>query len=218
MAIREMMTVRDGDQLSPMGYGTFFTKWTECKPDTDPGRGREMVRSSSEKSIFRGIDSADLVDLHAQAVYDRHSQSSGKSSRLEQDFSESPQGRTDGQEAQFREWFEPITSGIIHIAEEKAKAKSDLKGTTLGNRASEDVVQVPGDFRLRDLQHRLVDLIDVLDSRGELSEARRTRRAWRFHLCECSVCKCCPPEPAEHQFQIWNWNLRLREYKDPAHD
>lgn len=218
MAIGEMMTVRDGDQLSPMGYGTFFTKWAECELDADAGRGREKVRSSSEKSIYRGIDAADVVDSNAQAVYERHGESSGKSSRLEQDFGDSPQGKIDGQKAQFREWFEPITSGIIHIAEEKAKAKSDLKGTTPGNRVSEGAVQVPGDFRLRNLQHRLVDLIDILDSRGERSEARRTRRARPSHSCECSVCKCCSPEPAEHQYRIWNWDLRIRKDKDSTND
>jgi hypothetical protein len=217
MAIGEMMTVRDGDQLSPMDYGTFFTSWAECEPDTHSGRGREKVRSSSEKSIYRGVDSAGVDNLNPPVVFERRSHSSGKSSGLEQDFGEIPQSKTDGQKAQFREWFEPITSGIIHIAEEKAKAKFDLKGTTPGNRASEDAVQVPGDFRLRNLQHRLVDLIDVLDSRGERSEARRTRRARPSHSCECSICKCCSLEPAERQYRIWNWDLRIRKDKTSAH-
>jgi len=229
MAIGEMMTVRDGDQLSPMGYGTFFTKWAECEPDMNSGRGRGKVRSSSEKSIYRGVDSADVVNFDPSAVFERrnHSgnlprniapsiRSSGKSSGLEQNLDKDSQAKTEGQRAQFREWFEPITSGVIHIAEEKARARSDLKGTALRNKASEDAIQVPGDFRLRNLQHRLVDLIDVLDSRGERSEARRTRRARPSRSCECSVCKCCPPEPAECQYRIWNWSLHIRRDKSLA--
>ena len=230
MAIGEMMTIRDGDQLSPMGYGTFFTKWAECEPDTSSSRGREKVRSSSEKSIYRGVESVDVVDSQPTAVYERRSHSgniqigiapsegsSGKSSGFEQDLDKRSQSKADGQKTQFREWFEPITSGILHIAEAKAKAKSDLKSTTPGKRSSRDAIQVPGDFRLRNLQHRLVDLIDILDSRGERSEARRTRRARPSRLCECSVCKCCSPGPAEHQYQILNWNLHIRKDKSLAH-
>lgn len=230
MAIGEMMTVRDGDQLSPMGYGTFFTKWGECEPYTGSSRGREKVRSSSEKSIYRGVESVDAVDPQPPVVYERRNhagniphgiapslRSSGKSSEFEPAGEKGSQGKSDGQKTRFREWFEPITAGIIHIAEEKAKAKPNRKGTNTSNCASEDAIQVAGDFRLRNLQHRLVDLIDILDSRGERSEARRTRRARPSHSCECSVCKCCSPEAAEHQYRIWNWNLHIRKNKSSAH-
>lgn len=229
MAIGEMMTVRDGDQLSPMGYGTFFTKWAECEPDSDFGRGREKVRSSSEKSIYRGVESADVVDSYPPAVVQERSHSgnlpssvapsidsSGKSNGSEQDANIISRSKLDSQKTQFREWFEPITSGIIHIAEEKAKAKSDLKHAASGDRVGEDAIQVPEDFRLRNLQHRLVDLIDILDPRGERSEARRTRRTRTSRSCECSACKCCSPEAAEYQYRIWNWNLYIRKDRNLA--
>ena len=224
MAIGEIMTVKDGDQLSPMGYGTFFAKWIDCEPDTDSGREGEKVRSSSKKSIYRGVDSADVVDSNPPAVHQRRSHSgdlsidsapsinaSGKSSASERDPDRSSRNKTDGQKTRFREWFEPITSGIIHIAEKRAKAKSDLKSTASRDRAGRDVVQVPEDFRLRNLQHRLVDLIDILDPRGERSEARRTRRTRTYHSCECSACKCCSPETVKHRDRIWNWNPYVRK-------
>jgi hypothetical protein len=229
MAIGEMMTVRDGDQLSPMGYGTFFTKWAECDPDIDSGRGRKKVRSSSEKSIYRGVESADVVDSYPPGMNQRRSHSGdipsgvapsphslGKSSSFEKDANRSPGSKTDGQKTQFREWFDPITSGIIQIAEEKSKARSDLKRTTSRDGASVDAIQVPGDFRLRNLQHRLVDLIDILDPRGERSEARRTRRTRTSRLCACSACKCCTPRTVEHQYRIWNWNFHVRKDKSSA--
>lgn len=95
-------------------------------------------------------------------------------------------------------WFELITAGIIQIAEEKAKAKADLKGIATSNPGSEGAILVSEDFWLRNLQLRFVDLIDVLDSRGERSEARRTKRARPSRSCECSACRRCSPEPAEH--------------------
>ncbi|GAB7335357.1 hypothetical protein MBLNU13_g07743t2 [Cladosporium sp. NU13] len=164
MAIGEMMTVRDGDQLSPMGYGTFFSKWAECEPETDSVRGRDKVRSSSEKSIYRGVESADVVDLNPPAVHQRRNHPgdlpsdvapsiniAGNSSAFERDPDRSSQNKMDGQKTQFREWFEPITSGIIHIAEEKAKAKSDVKHTASRDRAGEDAIQVPESLSAEEL-------------------------------------------------------------------
>lgn len=229
MAIGEMMTVKDGDQLSPMGYGTFYKRWMEFEPELNLIRGREKVRSSSEKSIYRGIDSPDAVDLHAPAVsetrtrpfndnhsVDESSHSSAKSSALEQEPANGFQGRGDGQYTQFREWFQPITSGIIHIAEARAKAKPAIGNNGIGNMSSGDVTPVPGDSRLRKLQHRLVDLIDILDARGERSEARRTKRTRPSPSCECSACRRYSPENTEQHYRVWNWNLHIRKDKNLA--
>lgn len=229
MAIGEMMTVKDGDQLSPIGYGTFYTRWMECEPELNLVRGREKFRSSSEKSIYRGIDSPDVVDLHAPMIsetrtrpfnddhnVDPSSHSSGKSSALEQEPANGFQGRGDSQHTQFREWFEPITSGIIHIAKARAKAKTGSGNNEIGNMSGGDVAPVPGDFRLRNLQHRLVDLINILDARGERSEARRTKRTRPSRSCECSACRYCSPETTDQHYRVWNWNLYIRKDKNPV--
>lgn len=73
-------------------------------------------------------------------------------------------------DAAFKKWFEPIDSGITTLVEARAK----------GNRRA--------NYRLRRLQHLLVDLILLLDKDGVATEKHKQTKVDPANGCICNNC------------------------------
>ena len=110
MAIGELMTIKDGDQLYCMGFAAFEVKY-KSEPD-------------------------------------------------------------------FKKWFEPIESGITLLVDEMAR----------GNPVS--------NYRLRRLQHLLVDLVMLLDEDRLSSGQNKQLKVDAAHDCRCEKCPGAPPAEA----------------------
>lgn len=170
MAIGELMTVADGHDLGPMGYGLFHKRWCECRKETefetingDPSLlidvtsdGTVQNLGQRRKQLRQVDDGSELIFKHAQGV------------------------------SSFREWFRPVVEGVVAIAEAKKDAQPGSNGNV-------DQVLVQGvsslDQRVRRLQHRLVDLINILDPKRLRSKSMFTKKAARAAMCECRDCK-----------------------------
>ena len=76
----------------------------------------------------------------------------------------------------FRQWFEPVIEGITTLFEQRGQPN----GT---------------EHRLRHLQHLLVDLISILDTKRLRAGGANSRRCRKSPKCTCLDCK--PAEPSQ---------------------
>lgn len=121
------MTIKDGDEMFPMGYAEFYGKWTE--------KGKVI----------------DLTEFKTACDSDTH--------------------------REFRLRFQSIMEGVTEIGRKKKANKDD------------NTVVVP-DQRLRCLQHRLIDLIGILDPKNLRTEKSKhyMTRCGRATTCHCKDC------------------------------
>lgn len=189
MAIGEMMTIEDGDELCPIGYATFHQRWNK-------GRAEKSF-SGEESDQPRG---GPLIDTGTADDVTRPSRSPAGANRVQSQ-------KKNWSERHFQEWFEPIVDGVTSIAKAKQDANANLRGISEIPEGGE-VPLVPQDHRMRRLQHHLVDLINLLDPKGERSEAKRTKRARPVFPCQCL--ECCHQTKGAVRFEFKVWNLQVR--------
>jgi hypothetical protein len=166
MAIGEIMTVSTDDGLVPMGYGAFHQRWAESRLITNDQVEADSARTPAQESDRRVETSSARTSAQES---DRRVDSISPSQRVFTDT----KGLTD-----FREWFRPIVKGVVDVAEAQK---------TVRDGGGEDFSSVP-DQRMRRLQHRLVDLIKILDPKALRSEARFTTKAKKAAICCCKGC------------------------------
>ena len=74
------------------------------------------------------------------------------------------------QEEEFREWFDPVLTGIVTLFEQRGQRNG-------------------ADDRLRHMQHLLMDLMSILDTKQLRSGSQDTRRCRRSPRCTCKICQ-----------------------------
>ncbi|KAJ9608715.1 hypothetical protein H2200_006486 [Cladophialophora chaetospira] len=76
----------------------------------------------------------------------------------------------------FRQWFEPVIEGITILFEQQGQASG-------------------ADHRLRHLQHLLIDLISILDTKQLRAGGANSRRCRKSPKCTCTECRSAQPNP-----------------------
>ena len=89
--------------------------------------------------------------------------------------------KSDGS-GEFRQWFHSIKEDVVHIAITKRERRAKIP-----------------DQRLRRLQHRLLDLIRLLDEENSRSEADFTTPCHRAATCKCLKCEGKTACPCQHK-------------------
>ncbi|KAM0723323.1 hypothetical protein Q7P37_001525 [Cladosporium fusiforme] len=146
MAIGEIMTISEGGDLSPVGYGAFHKKWAEGRSSMN-----YEVEADGSLHIVQGgrVNTPGADKPHASNAQadnsppDSAQSDEAQSGNLGVDNLEAPcQGRDPLKEifspsqrvfrhaqgmTEFRDWFKPIVEGVVEIAEAQ-KAVRELGG------------------------------------------------------------------------------------------
>ena len=169
MAIGELMTVKEGKEGSEL-YCMGYAAFR-----------RKWVRlggagtaSKGERSKVTGMSHVPMNGIDGADEVEGVGNTGGNRESQQE-------SKSDGSE-DFRLWFNSIKEDIVHIAIAKRERRSKIP-----------------DQRLRRLQHRLLDLIHVLDDENSRSEADFTTPCHRAAKCKCLKCEGKTACPCQHK-------------------
>lgn len=177
-AIGELMTVSEGPELYCMGNAAFSHKFKDNISDEELQKELEchsfLSPAPSRKEEPKRSTHKEVTGNVPFLAQPPH----GKDEVLHSDHKQSPR---DISSQEFRHWFRPLIIGTNKIA----WAKLTRNDSAL-------------DQRMRQLQHLLLDLMEVLDLKQSGIPSEYTGRCHRAFQCNCGLCKgtkACPCSP-----------------------
>ena len=179
LAVGELMTVSDGNELFCMGHAAF------CHKHKD-----EIDAEALEKELNRDTDPALLSRTSHRQEHEITPSHHDSTPELSSPLSLSQE---------FRNWFRPLILGVNIIASEKVWQFEATRNPlfTRGSHSREKVAIGDGvpDQRMERLQHLLLDLMEILDLEKSGVEGANTDRCHRALRCDCTKChgtEACP--------------------------